>query len=135
MTPGFTTHESSRGRKQKRTLNTPVSPWGISDTYSELQMSTILMNTPKVKFLGAQFLRTALKSQHSLVGVLVNFKFTSPGWLKSLLVQGSEDLSPVCFGVQPLPSRWLFRAVLRNLIPRNQVLVVFIRLALICSPI
>ncbi|CAN0549585.1 unnamed protein product [Rangifer tarandus platyrhynchus] len=36
-TPGFTTHESSRGRKQKRTLSTPVSPWEISDTYSELQ--------------------------------------------------------------------------------------------------
>ena len=27
MTPGFTTHESSRERKQKKTLNTPVSPW------------------------------------------------------------------------------------------------------------
>ena len=27
-----------------------------------------------------------------------------PGCLKSLFVQGSEDLSPVCFGVQPLPS-------------------------------
>ena len=25
-------------------------------------------------------------------------------WLKSLLVQKSEDLLPVCFGVQPLPS-------------------------------
>ena len=25
-------------------------------------------------------------------------------WLKFLLVQGSEDLSPVCFRVQPLPS-------------------------------
>ena len=25
-------HESSHGRKQKRTLNTPVSPWEISDT-------------------------------------------------------------------------------------------------------
>ena len=25
MTPGFTTHESSHGRKQKRTLNTPVN--------------------------------------------------------------------------------------------------------------
>ena len=47
MTPGFTTHESSRGRKQKRTLNTPVSPWEISDTYSELPMSVILMNTPQ----------------------------------------------------------------------------------------
>ena len=41
-------HESSHGRKQKRTLNTPVSPWEISDTYSELQMSAFLMNTPKI---------------------------------------------------------------------------------------
>ena len=47
MTPGFTTHESSRGRKQKRTLNTPVSPWEISDTYSELQMSALLINKPQ----------------------------------------------------------------------------------------
>ena len=39
-----------------------------------------------------------------LVGALANSKFPSPGWLKSLLVQGSEGLSPVCFGVQPLPS-------------------------------
>ena len=31
MTPGFTTHESSHGRKQKRILNTPVSLWEISD--------------------------------------------------------------------------------------------------------
>ena len=37
------------------------------------------------------------------IGALASFKFTSPGWLKSLLVQRSEDLSPVCFGVQPLP--------------------------------
>ena len=29
MTPGFTTHRSSHGRKQKRTLNIPVSPWEI----------------------------------------------------------------------------------------------------------
>ena len=33
--PGFTTHESSHGKKQKRTLNTPVSPWEISDTCSD----------------------------------------------------------------------------------------------------
>ena len=66
MTPGFTTHESSHGRKQKRTLNTPVSPWEISDTYSGLPMSAILMNTPKIWFLGIRFLRIALKSQHSL---------------------------------------------------------------------
>ena len=47
MTPGFTTHKSSHGRKQKRTLNTPVSPWEISDTYSGLPLSAILMNTPQ----------------------------------------------------------------------------------------
>ena len=67
MTPGFTTHESSHGRKQKKTLNTPVSPWEISDTYSGLQMSAIPMNTPKIWFLRIRFLRIALKSQHSLV--------------------------------------------------------------------
>ena len=71
MTPGFTTHESSGGRKQKRTLNPPVSPWEISDAYSELQMSAILMNIPKIKFLGIRFLRIPLKSQHSLVGVVL----------------------------------------------------------------
>ena len=71
MTPGFTTHESSCGRKQNRTLNTPVSPWGMSDTYSELQMSAILMNTPKIWFLEIRFLRAALKSQHSLAGVVL----------------------------------------------------------------
>ena len=71
MTPGFTTHESSHGKKQTRTLNTPVSPWEISDTYSELQMSAILMNIPKIKFLGIRFLKTALKSQHSLTGVVL----------------------------------------------------------------
>ena len=34
-------------KKQKRTLNTPVSLWEISDTYSGLPMSAILMNTPQ----------------------------------------------------------------------------------------
>ena len=62
------------GRKQKRTLNTPVSPWEISDTYSGLQMSAILMNTPKIKFLGISFLRIALKSQHSLAGIVLQKK-------------------------------------------------------------
>ena len=55
MTPGFTTHESSHGKKQKRTLSTPVSLWEISDTYSVLQMSVILMKTPKIKFLRINF--------------------------------------------------------------------------------
>ena len=71
MTPGFTTHESSHGRRQKRTLNTPVSPWEIADAYSGLQISAILMNTPKIKFLETRFLRIALKSQHRLAGVVV----------------------------------------------------------------
>ena len=71
MTPGFTTHESSHGRKQKRTLNPPVSPWELLDTYSGLQMSIILMNTPKIKFLVIRFLRIALKSQYSLAGVVL----------------------------------------------------------------
>ena len=44
-------------------------PWEISDTYSELQMSATLMNTPIIKLLGIRFLRRALKSQHSLAGV------------------------------------------------------------------
>ena len=71
MTPGFTTHESSHGRKEKSTLNTPVIPWEISDTYSGLQMSAVLMNTPKIKFLGIRFLRISLKSQHSLAEVVL----------------------------------------------------------------
>ena len=52
MILGFTTQESSHGRNQKRTLNTPVSHWEISDTYSELEMSAILMKTPKLNFWG-----------------------------------------------------------------------------------
>ena len=71
MTPGFTTHESSHARNQKRTLNTPVSLWEISDTYLKLQMRAILMNIPKIKFLGIRFLRTALKSQHSLARIVL----------------------------------------------------------------
>ena len=35
------------------------------------QMSAILMTTPKIKFLGIRYLRTALKSQHSLAGVIL----------------------------------------------------------------
>ena len=67
----FSTHESSHGRKQKRTLNTPVSPWEISDTYSELQMSAILMNIPKFWFLGTRFPSISLKSQQSLVEIVL----------------------------------------------------------------
>ena len=71
MTPGFTIHKSSHERKQKRTFNTPVSPWEISDTYSELQMRAILMNTTKIKFLWIRFLQIALKSHQSLAGVVL----------------------------------------------------------------
>ena len=48
-----------------------MSPWDISDTYTGLQMSAILMNTAKIKFLWIKFLSTALKSQHSLAGVVL----------------------------------------------------------------
>ena len=34
-------------------------------------MSVILMNTLKIKFLGIRLLRIALKSQHSLAGVVL----------------------------------------------------------------
>ena len=71
MTPGFTIHKSSHERKQKRTFNTPVSPWEISDTYSELQMRAILVNTLKIKFMGIRFLRIALKSQHRLTEIVL----------------------------------------------------------------
>ena len=47
-------------------INTPVSPWEISDDYSEQQMSAILMSTPKIWFLEIKFLKITLKSQHSL---------------------------------------------------------------------
>ena len=52
-------------------INTPVSPWEISDAYSGLQMSTILMNTPKIWFLGVRCLRIALKGQHSLTEIVL----------------------------------------------------------------
>ena len=57
--------------ENRRGHNTPVSPWEISDIYSELQMGAMLMNTPKIKFLGIRFLRIALKSQQSLAGVVL----------------------------------------------------------------
>ena len=50
------------GRKQKRTLNIPVSPWEISDNYSGLEMTAIVVGKKKKKILGIRFLRTALKS-------------------------------------------------------------------------
>ena len=59
------------GGGKERTINAPVSPWELSDTYSELKMSVTLMNTLKIKFLWIRFLRTALKNQHSLAGVVL----------------------------------------------------------------
>ena len=40
----------------------------------------------------------------------------------------------VFWSITPAKLCWLFRAILRNLIPRNLILGVFIRMALICSP-
>ena len=64
------THESSHRRKQKRTLNTPVSP-GRSQTPIQDYNWVSFTNTPKIKFLEIRFLRIALKSQHRLAGVVV----------------------------------------------------------------
>ena len=69
----------------KRTLNTPVR----SDTYSGLQMNAILINTPKIKFLEIRFLRIALKSQHSLVGVVLQNRQEI-----HLLILNKEGLEP-----------------------------------------
>ena len=57
--------------ENRRGHNTPVSPWEISDTYSGLPMNAILMNTPKIWFLGIRFLRRAVKSQHSLTEIVL----------------------------------------------------------------
>ena len=56
----------SRAKLWKETEEDTQYTWEISDAYLGLQMSAILMNTPKIKFLEIRFLRIALKSQHSL---------------------------------------------------------------------
>ena len=58
-------------KKTEEDTQYTCEPWEISDTYSGLQMSASLMNTHKTKFLGIRFLRTALKSQHRLAGVVL----------------------------------------------------------------
>ena len=65
-------------------------PWEISETYSELQMSAIPMNTPKIWFLGIRFLRRAVKSQHSLTEIVLQNRQEL-----DLLIpeQGRRDLS------------------------------------------
>ena len=66
-----------------------MSPEDLSDTYSELQMSAILINTPEIKFLGIRFLRTALKSQHSLARVVLQNRQEI-----DLLISDKEGLEP-----------------------------------------
>ena len=61
----------SRVKLWKETEEDTQYTWEISDAYLGLQMSAILMNTPKIKFLGIRFLRIALKIQHSLAGVVL----------------------------------------------------------------
>ena len=58
-------------KKTEEDTQYTCEPWEISDTQPGLQISAILMNTPKIKFLGIRFLRTALKSQHSLAEVVL----------------------------------------------------------------
>lgn len=49
--------------KRRVTLNTPVASWELSNTYSELSISNLLlMNTPKIKFLGISFLGITLET-------------------------------------------------------------------------
>ena len=63
--------ERDKTYKWRKPRQTGASPLAGADTYSGLQMSAILMNTPQIKFLGIRFLRTALKSQHNLAGVVL----------------------------------------------------------------
>ena len=79
----------SCGRKQERMLNTPLSSWEISDISLGLQMTAILMNTPKINFLGIRFLRIALKSQHSLAGIVLQNRQEI-----DLLIPEEEGLEP-----------------------------------------
>ena len=89
MIPGFTNHESNHEIKQKMILSTPVNPWEISDISLGLQMTAILMNTPKINFLGIRFLRIALKSQHSLAGIVLQNRQEI-----DLLIPEEEGLEP-----------------------------------------
>ena len=59
---------------------------------------------------------------------------------KHLIQDGSSlslfrirTISYLFWSTTPAKLCWLFRAILRNLIPRNLILGVFIRMALICS--
>ena len=59
--------EDNRSDNSKYTCE----PLGDLRHIFRLQMSAILRNTPKINFLGIRFLRIALKSQHSLAGVVL----------------------------------------------------------------
>lgn len=89
-----------RGRdktyKRRKPTQIGASPLGWANTYSGLQMSAILMNTPQIKFLGIRFLRIALKSQHSLSGIVLqidrrqiawslNKEGLEPSWMRSVV--------------------------------------------------
>ena len=52
-------------------------------------MSAIIVNTPKIKSLGIRFLRIALKSQHSLAGVVLQNRQEI-----DLLIPEQEGLEP-----------------------------------------
>ena len=45
-----------------------------------------------------------------------------------------QEIYLLFWNTTPAKLCWLFRAILRNLIPRNLILGVFFRMALICSP-
>ena len=45
-----------------------------------------------------------------------------------------RSISCLFWSIIPAKLCWLFRAILRNLIPRKLILGVFIRIAVICSP-
>ena len=49
-------------KKTEEDTQYTCEPWEISVTYSELQISAILINTPKIWFLEIRFLRITLKS-------------------------------------------------------------------------
>ena len=81
----------SRVKPWKKTEDTQYTwePQEISDTYSGRPMSAILMSTPKIWFLGIRFLRIALKSQHSLAGIVLQNRQEI-----DLLIPEEEGLEP-----------------------------------------
>ena len=58
-------------KKTEEDTQYTCEPLGDLRYLFRLQMSAVLMNTPKIWFLGTRFLRTALNSQHSLVEIVL----------------------------------------------------------------